>query len=145
MTAFGGSYEQSVPSPGYGKPTGIVLSALFTLFLIGPVQLAAGAPMKTICLLRRLRAAAVAALFVAMPVTQLVAECPDTATSVGGKLTGERFMGFCVTIDIKIIKCTSCECHYLGVHEDTGMVMSFVTTGTDDGCGISWPISVTIH
>lgn len=74
---------------------------------------------------------------------QLAAECDDTATSSSGMLEGELISGICVTVDIKLVSCTSCSCHYMGYHVKTGMRMSFVTGGTS--CGLSLPISVVFH
>jgi len=83
-------------------------------------------------------------VFVAPPV-RLIAECAETATSSTGKLKGELFHGYCVTVDIRIVSCTACECHYMGTHEDTGMEMTFVTGGADDGCEIDWPLTISVH
>lgn len=50
-----------------------------------------------------------------------------------------------MTVDIKLVSCTVCQCHYMGEHVRTGMRMSFVTGGVDDGCGLSFPITILFH
>lgn len=84
-------------------------------------------------------------LVLSLPPVRLIAECAETATSSSGKLEGELFHGYCVTVDIRIVSCTVCECHYMGTHEDTGMEMTFVTGGTDDGCEVDWPLTVSVQ